>query len=284
MSVDLEAIAQRGHCEISSLRLALPLLEQGYTPPFLARYRRDELGGLDEASLWTLSSAVQTEKQIAERRESLREAWDATALKDPALGHAINKANSVRMLSRLSRLMKQESSEKPTDATRLAVRVLNPHKGDGSDFAEIAAKVDGIANVDAAFEDLDTALVQRLANDPRIIGAAVRWLAKNARISIHKISDPHVGAADSGSDDDSDDELKSTGKPGSKKRVEIEAAAAAAETTTVQSPASETPAAGNSCRNTSCRARRRGSQNGRAGRTANARRRGSSRRRKNARR
>jgi protein Tex len=215
MSVDLEAIAQRGRCEISSLRLALPLLEQGYTPPFLARYRRDELGGLDEASLWALSSAVQTEKQIAERRQALQDAWQATALRDPALGHAIHKANSVRMLSRLSRLLKQESGDKPSDATRLAVRVLNPQKGDGADFAEVAAKVEGIENVDAAFEDLDAALVHRLASDPRIIGAAVRWLAKNARISIHKISDPHINAGDSDddSDSDSDDQPKAEAKP-----------------------------------------------------------------------
>ncbi|TWU48458.1 S1 RNA-binding domain-containing protein [Rubripirellula reticaptiva] len=196
MSVDLEAIAQRGHCEISSLRLALPLLEQGYTPPFLARYRRDELGGLDESSLWGLSAAVQTDKQIVERRESLQTIWEATSLQDPAIGHAINKANSLRMLSRLSRRLKHEASETPSDATRLAVRVLNPRKGDSSDFAEIAAMVDGIQSVDAAFDDLDNALVERLAGDPRIISAAVRWLAKNARIHIAKISDPHVAGED----------------------------------------------------------------------------------------
>ncbi|QDT06455.1 General stress protein 13 [Rubripirellula lacrimiformis] len=193
MSVDLEAIAQRGRCEISSLRLALPLLEQGYTPPFLARYRRDELGGLDESSLWGLASAVTTENQISNRREQLQALWDATALKDPAIGYAIGKANSVRMLSRLARRLKHESSEKPSDATRLAVRVLNPRKGDGSDFASIAAKVEGIESVDAAFDDLDNALVERLAGDPRVINAAVRWLAKNARIHIAKISDPHIG-------------------------------------------------------------------------------------------
>src|SRR6056297_137510 len=110
MSVDLEAIAQRGRCDVSNLRLALPLLEQGYTPPFLARYRRDELGGLDEASLWALASAVNTERQIAQRREELHRAWQETGLKDPAIGHAIDKCNSHRMLSRLARRMKMETS------------------------------------------------------------------------------------------------------------------------------------------------------------------------------
>ena len=89
MTVDLEAIARRGRCEVSSLRNALPLLAQGYSPPFLARYRRDELGGIDEASLWALSAAVTAEQAVAAEREHLGSLWEATPLADPSIGHAI---------------------------------------------------------------------------------------------------------------------------------------------------------------------------------------------------
>jgi protein Tex len=192
MSVDFEAIAQRGRCDVSSLRLALPLLEQGYTPPFLARYRRDELGGLDEASLWALSNAVHSEQAIASKRHELHAAWEQTPLHDPAIGHAIQKSNSVRMLARLGRRLKrEESAEHINDSTRLAVRVLNPQKGDGDDFAAIAAKLEGLTDAGAAVASLNSALAKRLAGDPRIIGAAVRWLAKNARIFVSHVSDPH---------------------------------------------------------------------------------------------
>ena len=196
MSVDLDAIAQRGRCEVSSLRLALPLLEQGYTPPFLARYRRDELGDLDEASLWALSSAIQAERHVASRRDELHKAWERTSLRDPAIGHAISKSNSLRMLARLGRRLKSEASDNVSDATRLAVRVLNPQKGDGNDFVAIAAKVDGITDASAAVAGLEDALAKRLAGDPRIIAAAVRWLVKNARIHIVTINDPHTAASD----------------------------------------------------------------------------------------
>ncbi len=201
MNVDLEAIAQRGRCDVSNLRIALPLLEQGYSPPFLARYRRDELGGLDEASLWALSSAVQAEQTIARRREELLAIWEATPLQDPAIGHAIRKSNSIRMLERLGRRLKSETADHLGDSVRLAVRVINPHKGDGSDFAEIAAKVEGIQNPASAVAGLDAALAKRLAGDPRIISAAVRWLVKNARIHIASIHDPHIGHEDDASAD-----------------------------------------------------------------------------------
>jgi transcriptional accessory protein Tex/SPT6 len=192
MSVDFEAIAQRGRCDVSSLRLALPLLEQGYTPPFLARYRRDELGGLDESSLWALSAALKNEQHIARRREELHEVWEKTSLQDPAIGQAIKKSNSLRMLARLGRRLKAESHDQATDATRLAARVLNPQKGDGSDFEAIAGKIEGLQDPQAAVAGLDQALAKRLAGDPRVIASAVRWLVKNAKIHVASISDPHT--------------------------------------------------------------------------------------------
>ncbi len=196
MSVDFEAIAQRGRCDSSSLKLAQPLLEQGFSPPFLARYRSDELGGLSESNLWALSAAIDQEKQVAQRRDELHAAWQQTALRDPALGQAIKKSNSSRMLARLGRRLKTESNEQSSDSVLLAVRVLNPQKGDGSDFAEIAKKIEGIQDVDVAVEGLKTALAKRLAGDPRIIASAVRWLVKNAQIKIANVSDPHTPQED----------------------------------------------------------------------------------------
>ncbi len=196
MSVDFDAIARAGRCDVSSLRLALPLLEQGYTPPFLGRYRRDELSGIDEESLWALSRALKAAQEIAARREQLRSAWQQTSLRDPAIGRAIDKASSSRVLSRLARRLKSESSDAVDDATRLAVRVLNPQKGDGSDFAKLAATLDGIQDPANAVAKLDDAIAKRLMDDPRIIATATRWLANNARIFVESIHDPHSGAAE----------------------------------------------------------------------------------------
>jgi transcriptional accessory protein Tex/SPT6 len=192
MTVDLEAIARRGHCEVSSLRNALPLLQQGYSPPFLARYRRDELGGIDEASLWALSAALTFEQAINDQRDQLHAQWEQTPLRDPSLGHAIRKSNSKRMLERLARRLKAESHENAGPSEQLAVRVLNPRKGDGDDFAAIADKLESVEDATAAVAGLDQALAKRLAGDPRVINAAVKWLSKHARIFIASVSDPHT--------------------------------------------------------------------------------------------
>ena len=219
MSVDLEAIAQRGRCDVSSLRLAIPLLEQGYSPPFLARYRRDELGGLDESSLWALATALQTEQQVQQRREELTQIWEKTRLRDPAISHALRKSNSLRMLNRLGRRLKHETGDAVDQATALAVRVLNPQQGDGEDLQAIAASVEGLESADEAIAGLDAALAKRLAGDPRIVSAAVRWLSKNAKVHIATIHDPHLPG-----DDDS-----SSGEPESKQAKSKAAAAKQAE-------------------------------------------------------
>ncbi|TWT66493.1 S1 RNA-binding domain-containing protein [Allorhodopirellula solitaria] len=248
MNVDLDAIAQRGRCEVSSLRLALPLIEQGYTPPFLARYRRDELGGLDESSLWALSHAVRSQQKLDEYRDQLHAAWQSTQLADPALGRAISGAKSRRLLDRLSRRVKSEAGESGSLAQRLAVRLLSPEKGDGDDLEGIAAAViesaaktptpeppgdaaseasqtpDDTATDDTATDDtapaapatdavlakLDDALAKRLSGDPRIMGAAVRWLSKHAKIHVVEVTDPHGG--------DENDAKSGSGKGAKKKK------------------------------------------------------------------
>ncbi|MEM1224979.1 MAG: S1 RNA-binding domain-containing protein [Planctomycetota bacterium] len=238
MTVDLDAIAQRGHCEVSSLRLALPLIEQGYTPPFLSRYRRDELGGIDEAALWTLARAVRADQALADYRHQLHTAWETTPLADPSIKKAIQNAGSRRLLDRLNRRIKQEASESPGWLQRFAVRTLNPHKGDGVDLHALAELVraeeadpsvsvdtvtettpsvadesappnDSAATATLSDEKMDIAIAKRLCGDPRIIGAAVRWLSRHAKIHVLKVHDPHVTQdSDRGSSSDADEDAR----------------------------------------------------------------------------
>ena len=196
MAVDLEAIARRGRCDVSSLRNALPLLQQGYSPPFLARYRRDELGGVDEASLWSLAAATSNEDAIAQLRDQLHSQWQATALVDPAIGHAIRKSNTKRMLERLGRRLKSETADAATPSNHLAVRLLNPKKGDGDDLGAIAQTIESISDQAAATDGIDDAIAARLAGDPRVVSAAVRWLSKHAKIHIASVTDPHTPAGE----------------------------------------------------------------------------------------
>ncbi len=200
MPVDLEAIARRTHCELTSLKAALPLIEQGFSPPFLARYRRDELGGLAEQPMWVLYRAVREEAWVKNRREDLLKRLEQIPQADPALGRAVRSASSKRVIERLGRRVRHEVQEASSPATRVAMRLLNPEKNDSSDLASLLSTMQLAADsVDDAA--IDQALVQRLAAHPQLQATAVRWLINNAKIRIVSVKDIHAesdDAADSG--------------------------------------------------------------------------------------
>ncbi len=198
MTVDLEAIARRSGCEISSLKLALPLVEQGYSPPFLARYRRDELGGISEPALWMLQRQVRAEKSLAARRQELTQLWERTRLADPSLKRAIYDAKSKVAMNRVGRRLKNEPIDPNAaipPALWVASRILNPQPNDPVELAELAAVVDQAAHVDEIANSLDAVLAKRLTDHPQVLAAAIRWLNANASIKFLEVSDPNVDSS-----------------------------------------------------------------------------------------
>lgn len=195
MTVDLEAIARRSGCDLSSLKLALPLIEQGLAPPFLARYRRDELGGISEAALWMLQRAVRNDQQLANRREELLKQWQRTRLQDKSIERAIRDARSKAAISRVARRLKSEAVDPQATIaaeTWVASRVLNPEPGDSTEIAPLAEAVGQVEQLEQIEANLDRALARRIAEHPQILSAAVRWLSANAAIKFLEVSDPNV--------------------------------------------------------------------------------------------
>ena len=203
MTVDLEAIARRSGCDISSLKLALPLVEQGFAPPFLARYRRDELGGVSEPALWMLQRSIRSEQSLAARREELMKLWHRTRLADKSIEKAIRDAKSKSAIGRVARRLKSEPADPnatiPAEVW-VASRLLNPEPGDSIDVAAVAAAVGQAEHADQITQTIDRALARRLAEHPQVLGAAVRWLTANASIKFLEVSDPNV---ETKGDDDS---------------------------------------------------------------------------------
>ena len=203
MTLDLDAIARRQRCEISALRVALPLLEQGYDPPFLTRYRRDEIGPVSERALWEVVSALRTEKQLEARREELRRKYTEGGIDDDALLNSISEATTPRQLDRIARRIRTESGHSPP-ASRLAVRLLNPKQGDPTDLQQLSELVVGAEQAQAAVEGLHAVLGPALAADSRVLQAATEWMDKQVQLHIIEVHDPHEGSAhaDSAAADD----------------------------------------------------------------------------------
>jgi uncharacterized protein len=80
-------IAERCRLAASKVRAAAQLLADGNTIPFIARYRKERTGGLDETALRAIDDAVDEFRELAERKNTILK----TIAEQGKLDHALRK-------------------------------------------------------------------------------------------------------------------------------------------------------------------------------------------------
>ena len=80
---------------------AVALIDEGATVPFIARYRKEVTGGLDDIQLRELAQRLDYLRELAQRREVVRKAIADQGKLTPALDAAIEMANTKQALEDL---------------------------------------------------------------------------------------------------------------------------------------------------------------------------------------
>ena len=80
---------------------AISLLDGGATVPFVARYRKESTGALDDAQLRTLEERLRYLRELDERRAVILDSISQQGKLDAALKHAIEAADSKARLEDL---------------------------------------------------------------------------------------------------------------------------------------------------------------------------------------
>lgn len=83
------------------VRTAVELLEDGNTLPFIARYRKEATGGLDETALRRIEDALAKEKSLAQRKETILRGIDQQGLLTPELRKQIEQCQDKQVLEDL---------------------------------------------------------------------------------------------------------------------------------------------------------------------------------------
>src|SRR6266542_3694894 len=155
---------------------AIELLDGGATVPFIARYRKEMTGTLDDAQLRTLEDRLGYLRELEERRAAVIESIRGQDKLDPELEAQILAADSKARLEDLYLPFRPKRRTKAQVAREaglepLADRLLADPAGDPRELA--AAFVDagkGVADVPAALEGARAILVERFAEDADLIG------------------------------------------------------------------------------------------------------------------
>ena len=155
---------------------AVDLLDGGSTVPFVARYRKEATGGLDDAQLRTLEERLRYLRELEERRAAILESIEAQGKLDDELRARIMAADSKARLEdiylpykpkrRTKAQIAREAGLEPLAVALLADPGLDPP-------AAAAGYVDaekGVADAAAALEGARAILVEHFAEDADLIG------------------------------------------------------------------------------------------------------------------
>ncbi len=167
---------------------AVELLDGGATVPFIARYRKEATGTLDDEQLRTLEDRLRYLRELEERRTSVLESIRAQGKLDDAFEAQIMAADSKARLEDIYLPYKPKRRTKAQIAIQaglepLADQLLADPTGDPRATAAPFVDADkGVADADAALDGARAILVERFAEDADLIGALRERMWSSGRL------------------------------------------------------------------------------------------------------
>ncbi|WP_101339778.1 Tex family protein [Cereibacter azotoformans] len=166
---------------------AIELLDDGATVPFVARYRKEVTGGLDDTQLRTLSERLAYLRELEARREtilsSIREQGKLTAELEQAVGKATTKSElediylPYKPKRRTKAMIARENGLGPLAEAILADRAAVP-----ADLAK-AFVTEAVPDVKAALEGARDILAEGLSENADLLGRLRAHMKQVGRVS-----------------------------------------------------------------------------------------------------
>jgi uncharacterized protein len=153
------------------------LLDGGATVPFVARYRKEITGALDDAQLRTLEERLNYLRELEERRAAILNSVREQGKLDAALEAAIRAADSKGRLEDIYLPFKPKRRTKAEIAKEaglepLAELLLTQPENDPQAVAALYINLDKqVSDAAAALDGARAILVERFAEDADLIGA-----------------------------------------------------------------------------------------------------------------
>lgn len=98
MSLFIQPIALKFNLKLQQVEAVLALLEEGATIPFIARYRKDKTGAMDEVQVQQVQDEAKFLKEFSERKAFIEKAITEQEKMTPALQEKLNKATTLAEL------------------------------------------------------------------------------------------------------------------------------------------------------------------------------------------
>jgi len=181
-------IASELQARAEQVEAAVRLLDEGNTVPFIARYRKEVTGGLDDTQLRQLETRLGYLRELEERRQSILKSIDEQGKLTDELAGAINGTLSKTELEDLYLPYKPKRRTRGQIAIEAGLQPLAETlwQDASQDPEQLAAQyVDadkGVADVRAALDGARYILMERFAEDATLLAKVRDYLWKNAHL------------------------------------------------------------------------------------------------------
>lgn len=173
---------------------AITLMDEGNTVPFIARYRKEVTGGLDDTQLRQLESRLGYLRELNERKQTILKSIEEQEKLTPELASAINNTLNKTELEDLYLPFKPKRRTRGQIAIEaglepLASTLWNDPRQSPEDLAQTFVNADnGVADSKAALDGARYILMERFAEDASLLAKVRDYLLKNAHI-VSKVAD-----------------------------------------------------------------------------------------------
>ncbi len=181
-------IASELQARAEQVEAAVRLLDEGNTVPFIARYRKEVTGGLDDTQLRQLETRLGYLRELEERRQSILKSINEQGKLTDELAGAINGTLSKTELEDLYLPYKPKRRTRGQIAIEaglqpLAETLWQDASQDPEQLAVQYVDADkGVADVRAALDGARYILMERFAEDATLLAKVRDYLWKNAHL------------------------------------------------------------------------------------------------------
>jgi len=179
MSTFAQPIAQKLNIKIQQVEAVLSLFEEGATIPFIARYRKDRTGALDEVQIQQIQDEAKFLKEFTERKIFIEKTITEQAKMTEALQAKIDKATVITELEDIYLPFKPKRKTKAQTARENG---LEPLANTLLEQKEIDLQATALSFINEKVADADAALqgardiIAELVNEDAQVRAKLRKL------------------------------------------------------------------------------------------------------------
>lgn len=183
-----QLIADELGAKLSQVQATVGLLDEGATVPFIARYRKEVTGGLDDIQLRQLSERLVYLRELEDRKQTILKSIEEQGKLNPELQQAIENTQTKTVLEDIYLPYKPKRRTKGQMAIEAGLEPLadalfdNPSLNPSEQAQSYIDAEKGFADIKAVLDGAKYILMERFSEDAQLIGKLRQYMQQEASL------------------------------------------------------------------------------------------------------